>query len=167
MKDTLRLLLFLDCNFTCDYCCNLNKDYFSKFVHLHPEEIDFESYENVCLTGGEPFLDPDKVFEYMDLIPSDKTIYLYTNGVLITKEHIQKLRTYENLGCVNIGLHHKNQIRSIEASIEYVLPVRFSLEDKTASSFCKASNYRVNGANSKQWVRDQCDVFNEDWVVLK
>ena len=98
---------------------------------------------------------------------AQNTIYIYTNAVLITKDHIQKLRTYENLGCVNIGLHHKNQIRSIDTSLEYVLPVRFSLEDKTASSFCKASNYRVNGANSKQWVRDQCDVPNEDWVVLK
>ena len=166
-KDTLRLLLFLDCNFNCSYCCNLNKEYSSKFVHLFEDEVDFTPYDNVCLTGGEPFLDPDLLFYYMDLIPSDKTIYLYTNGVLITKEHIQKLRSYPNLGCINVGLHHKNQIRSIDTSLEYVLPVRFSLEDTTASLFCRASNYRVNGANSKWWVRDQCNVPNEDWIVLK
>lgn len=166
-KDTLRLLLFLDCNFNCSYCCNKNEDYYSKFIHLSPEEVDFTPYDNVCLTGGEPFLDPDLVFKYMDLIPSNKTIYLYTNAVLITRKHIIKLKTYENLGCINIGLHHQNQIHSIDPSIEYELPVRFLVEDIKASKVCKASNYRVNGANSKQWVRDQCDVPNEDWVVLK
>ena len=166
-KDTIRLILFTDCKLSCAYCCNKKKAYFSQFVPMQRSEVDFSKYEAVCLTGGEPFLKPDLVFYYLDLISSDTRVYLYTTGLLITEEHLHKLSGYPNLKCVNVGLHYKNQIKSIHPDLEWELPVRFMLEDTTAQEFIQASEGRLKESNTKQWVRDVCDLPNEDWVILK
>ena len=165
-KDTLRLIMFLDCNFACTYCCNNKKWYSDQFIKKTVYEIDFSSYENVCLTGGEPFLDPEVVFEWLDKIPKDKNVYIYTNGVLITTPHLHQLITYRNLKMINVGLHHKNQINSIHPDLEKFIPVRFLMEDVMTEEIMQNSNGRVHNGNSKQWVRDQCDLPNEDWVLL-
>jgi molybdenum cofactor biosynthesis enzyme MoaA len=54
--DTIRLILTLDCNLKCSYCCNKLESVYSRFVKKSIDEIDFSRYRNVCLTGGEPFL---------------------------------------------------------------------------------------------------------------
>ena len=76
MKKTLRLLLFEDCNRSCEGCCNKQWD-LSKL----PVVWDYSVYDTIILTGGEPMLHPNTLFETIDLIkvvnPTAKII-LYT-----------------------------------------------------------------------------------------
>ena len=78
-KDTIRLILFLDCNLSCAYCCNEQEQFSSQFIKKDFNDIDFSKYENVCITGGEPFLYPESIWYVINKIPKEKTIYIYTN----------------------------------------------------------------------------------------
>ncbi len=60
MKKTLRLLLTLDCNLTCQYCCNNISEINSKFIKKKLDDINFDAYSNVCISGGEPLVQLQK-----------------------------------------------------------------------------------------------------------
>lgn len=68
-KDTLRLILFLKCNLACSYCCNEIESVNLQFVKKKFTEIDFSGYANVCVTGGEPFLEKVLLYKTLDAIP--------------------------------------------------------------------------------------------------
>ena len=71
----LRLLLFKQCNRNCEGCCN--KDW---NLESPPIEIDFSSYDEVCLTGGEPMLNWSLIFKITTHIRSqgNAKVYVYT-----------------------------------------------------------------------------------------
>jgi hypothetical protein len=71
----LRLLLFEDCDRSCEGCCN--KDWDLKAL---PVCDDYSPYDEILLTGGEPLLKPklvDKVISDIKNSSSSK-IYIYT-----------------------------------------------------------------------------------------
>ena len=88
MKDTLRLILFLQCNMKCSYCCNEQEQFSSQFIEMYFKDIDFSKYKNVCLSGGEPFLRKSILYSVMYKIPRSKQIFIYTNGLRINNEDI-------------------------------------------------------------------------------
>ena len=76
IKDTLRLILFEDCNRKCPGCCN--KDFDIKNL---PVENNFSKYKTIILTGGEPMLYPHIVAKTITKIrQQNKTckIIMYT-----------------------------------------------------------------------------------------
>jgi molybdenum cofactor biosynthesis enzyme MoaA len=73
--DTLRLILFLECNLKCTYCCNRQEQFNSLFREKKISEINFNFYKNICITGGEPFLYKNIFYKILNLLPEDKDIY--------------------------------------------------------------------------------------------
>ena len=76
MATKLRLLLFEDCNRSCEGCCN--KDWDLKNL---PVCMDYSPYDVIMLTGGEVMLDPMLVFKTIRAIRranSKAKIYIYT-----------------------------------------------------------------------------------------
>jgi len=71
----LRLLLFEECNRSCDGCCN--KDWDLKSL---PVCKDYSPYDEIMLTGGEPMLCPVLLYEVIKEIrkTSKAKIYIYT-----------------------------------------------------------------------------------------
>ena len=63
--DTLRILVSLKCNLHCSYCCNEQWSIAKKFEGCTLNEIDFAPYKNVCISGGEPLLFVNRVFEVL------------------------------------------------------------------------------------------------------
>src|SRR3990167_2812299 len=104
MKDTIRIILFLECNMRCSYCCNEQEQVNSQFTKLHFDEIDFSKYKNVCISGGEPFLNRDLLFNTLYKIPAGKKIFIYTNGTLVKDYDIYGLMNMQNLKGINVGL---------------------------------------------------------------
>jgi organic radical activating enzyme len=166
-KDTLRLILWLDCNMTCYYCCNENEKYSSQFIEKKLKDVDFSKYKNVCITGGEPFLYPQTVFNVLTVIPKDKNIYIYTNGILLYYNIIKKLRKY-NIKGINLGIHQHFQLTQIPAYLDkaFAKRVRYHIEDKKVDEM-KAKYNRLNDDNVRAWHKNNCDMPNEDWVILK
>lgn len=158
--------MFLDCNMNCPYCCNKKEKFNSQFNEKLFTEIDFSLYKNICLTGGEPFLYKDKLYYFLDKIPSEKNIYIYSNGTLINESDITKLSKYKNLKCLNIGIHTLEQLDSVNSNIEKKLPVRFMAQDINCEKLLEKYPERLND-NLKSWTLDNCDMPNEEWVLLK
>ena len=129
------------------------------------EEIDFDLYENVCITGGEPFLKKDVFYSVLDKIPAGKNIYVYTNGMLINWNDIAKLRSYK-IKCFNVGLHTIGQLKGIYYGLERSLPVRFSAREEIYSKLLNLYPDRLNYDNFKSFVLNDCNMPNEEWILL-
>lgn len=105
MKNTLRLLLFDDCNRSCEGCCNKGFD-----LKKLPIETDFSGYEMIILTGGEPMLKPDIVLSTIDKIrKQNKTakIFMYTAKV---DNIMDCLFVISALDGVTITLHEQKDV---------------------------------------------------------
>lgn len=165
MKDTVRIILFPKCNLKCKYCCNEQEQFNSQFKLMKFEDIDFSQYQNVCVTGGEPFLEKTMLFDVMNKIPSDKNIFLYTNGLLISKEDIEILRKFQNLQCVNIGIHFLKQIDRLVSGID-TLPIRYCMNGALEAQYRSYYGHRLKNKNIKFWTMDECNAPNEDWILL-
>lgn len=166
MKDTLRLILFTQCNLDCSYCCNKQKRFNKFFVEKTLKEIDFNKYENICITGGEPFLDKRLLYIILNSISEFKKVYIYTNGLLIGWDDIYLLKKLDNIKGINIGLHTIPQLKRIKP-VEKFLPVTFRMNEDMERSFLKVYKHRLYGEKIKTWKMNKCHLPNEDWVLLK
>jgi len=74
----LRLLLWEDCNRTCEGCCNKDWD-----LRTLPVCSDFSGYDLIMLTGGEPMLKPEMVLQTIEAIRRQTAapVYVYTADV--------------------------------------------------------------------------------------
>lgn len=163
--DTIRLILFLQCNMRCSYCCNEQEQFNSQFQKKKFDEIDFNLYKNVCISGGEPFLYKDRLYHALRKIPTDKNIFIYTNGIFINAFDLAELSDFKNIKCFNVGLHHINQLKAVIA-IDTIFPTRFMLQDIYKEKFLQAYPDRLNDSNIKTWKLNDCNMPNEDWVLL-
>lgn len=79
MNKTARLIITMDCSRNCSYCCNKYDSILSKAIHIK-KLSEIADYDTVCITGGEPSLDPIRTIEIINSIKqiSNPIIYLYT-----------------------------------------------------------------------------------------
>jgi MoaA/NifB/PqqE/SkfB family radical SAM enzyme len=86
-----------DCNLSCTYCCVRSHPKAQRraiglktFQRIVDEAVPL-GFEELCLTGGEPFLLPE-IFEMLEYsLPRIPTTVL-TNGTLITPRRLERLR---------------------------------------------------------------------------
>lgn len=157
---TLRLLLFWECNLTCSYCCNEIEEVRKGILPIKKEDIDFSNYSNVCISGGEPFLQPELVFEMLSIIPND--VYIYTNGIKINKDIEEKLKTFPNLKGLNIGLHYPKTFNKLINKLNNNPLVRFHAEDIYYEKLTK----EFPQSTFKFWKRNDCEMSEEDIRIL-
>jgi hypothetical protein len=103
-ENKLRLVLFDECYRNCNGCCN--KDW--NLPNL-PVCKDFQNYDSIMLTGGEPMLHPEIIVRAIGTIrlQTKSPIILYT-ALLIDKEMLGKI-----LDCiegVTVTLHTPKDI---------------------------------------------------------
>jgi len=187
VKDTLRLIMFLDCNLSCEYCCNKQDQFNSQFKTIRRGEdlflsliaamVDIHQYKTICLTGGEPFLKREILYDALWTLPFNKNTFIYSNGLLITDDDIALLTALRNDRInaattmhplsINIGLHTLDQLSHINPNLEKKLPVRFSARDIYHGQLLKMYPDRLNDKNLKSWVLNECNAPNEDWFLMK
>lgn len=91
------------CNAYCKHCYNNSGEIVSRDLMTPERWIKFSKYLvskggmfECLLSGGEPFLLGEDLFEIMDILNEDGTIFLLmTNGQLLTDEIAKKLRRYQ------------------------------------------------------------------------
>ena len=161
MKKTLRLLLTLDCNLTCQYCCNNISEINSKFIKKKLDDINFDAYSNVCISGGEPLVQFNKFYEVFQIIPLEIPIYLYTNGLLL---NINKASYFNG---INIGIHYKEQLKEILTKNPTLLSykgLRLCVQDIHKEEYLP----NIPDKYIKTWKMNDCfnNIDTEDWVLL-
>jgi organic radical activating enzyme len=100
----LRLLIEEKCNRNCEGCCN--KDFDLKNL---PVERNFSQYQEIILTGGEPFLDIQNIVEHILFIKKKNKkakIILYT--AKYSKTIPMFLKYY--IDGITVTLHEQNDI---------------------------------------------------------
>lgn len=95
------------CNRKCDFCVDWNGRNHKTInvLEIAEKAIKFNEYNTVIITGGEPFLDFDKVIHLATLLrPHKNRIVLNTNGTLLSSEKTAQLN-----GCIDelqVSIHH-------------------------------------------------------------
>ena len=101
--DSLQLELTSHCNVICKHCYNNSGLNNRMRDAMTPEKwIDFAKYLSrmggiyeTILSGGEPLLLGDSLFEIMDILHgNDRCFMLLTNGYLLTEEIVKRLKKY-------------------------------------------------------------------------
>lgn len=101
---SLHFELTSHCNAFCKHCYNNSGGVINETDEMTPDRwIQFAKYLvehggifECLLSGGEPLLLGEKLFEIMDVLHEDGTIFMVmTNGYLLTDEIAQKLTKYQ------------------------------------------------------------------------
>ncbi len=97
------------CNLDCDFCYSphaIPRDYSGSLLGATPEEIAQNHAQTritgISFSGGEPFTEPEKLFEWVDWFTRrfpDRYYWVYTNGLLADEP---KLRRLAELGVAEV-----------------------------------------------------------------
>lgn len=167
MKDTLRVLVSWKCNLKCSYCCNEQEQFRKDIRPVKIDDINWGNYNVYCISGGEPLLNPLKVYEGLDRCDKSKMIILYTNGILLNSLYAKAFAA-RGVKAINVGLHNPKQFDSIIRQVlfatkETKLSVRFHAQDIYQEELMA----KFPGVNFRFWKMNDCDRDNEDRVVLE
>lgn len=99
---SLHFELTSHCNMLCKHCYNKSGGKNKSDAMTVEKWIDFAKYLverggvfECLLSGGEPFLFGDKVFDIMDVLHDDGTLFLFmTNGYFLTADRAKRLSKY-------------------------------------------------------------------------
>ncbi|OON99995.1 MAG: radical SAM protein [Epulopiscium sp. Nele67-Bin004] len=99
---TLQFELTENCNLKCKHCYNssgitTHKDRMTpeKWIEFSKYIVDLGGIFQCIISGGEPLLLGDKLFEIMDILHENGTSFvMISNGFLLTSEIVKKLSKY-------------------------------------------------------------------------
>jgi len=127
----LSFALTSHCNMYCKHCYNNSGTCNDVPDEMTPQRwIEFSKYivahggvMECLLSGGEPFLIGDALFEIMDILHNDGTLFLLaTNGYLLTEEKARKLSKYEyhwvQVSIDSISPQYHDSFRNLKGSWE-------------------------------------------------
>lgn len=151
----------------CTYCCNEIPRFRDQFRSVLLGDVDFGSYTNICVSGGEPLLELPLLKTVLERIPEDKTIILYSNGTLLNHQNSEMLDSHR-VKHINIGLHLPTQFDHLiqnctDAVIGTKIKVRFQAQDIYQDRLTQ--NYPL--LNFRFWKMNDCDRGNEDRLILQ
>lgn len=93
----------LGCNLRCIYCWAQKKvwdpEKFGAFYTTHEifEKLNKMNLSLFRISGGEPTICKNHLFDLINLIPKNKLFILETNGILLNEEFVKGLRKFSNL----------------------------------------------------------------------
>ena len=110
----LRLYIKLtdNCNAHCLFCanapsCDYGKIDFNKLEYVIRYLVSIDRLHGISITGGEPLLEPNKLFQLLDLIykiKPDMEVQVSTNGINLLK--LLEYPDVNNLESIHISRHH-------------------------------------------------------------
>lgn len=172
MNKSCRILVSLRCNYTCGYCCNKIPGILDQFKVTTLKDLDLTPYDDVCISGGEPFLKEniETVREIATLAHSlNKKVYIYTN--LSVPLRWSDITLFDGW---NVSYHSSQagafgfRKRVLELLEHSAQNVRVQIEDTEVENFKRFfGNHGLPDSIIKPWTRNQCNKQHiEDWFIL-
>ncbi len=101
MPITLQFELLAECNLYCKHCYNGSGENKPTLMHLQEWKdlakhiVDHGGIFQCILSGGEPLLMGDGLYDIMDILHDDGTSFvIISNGYLLTREKVNRLSKY-------------------------------------------------------------------------
>lgn len=170
MIDTLRALVDWKCNLSCSYCCNDIPRFREQIKPVAFADIDWQKYPNVCISGGEPLLFPERVERVCRAARSSFKV-LYTNGIFLSAPVMEQLYTW-GVDAINVGLHEPKSFnrlveRITDLALESPISVRFHIRDIYSPMVDKWKTRMASSVVSfRLWKMNDCDRDNEERVII-
>lgn len=144
-RDTLRLLLWEDCNRNCKGCCNKDIN-MSKIVTAY----SFKGYSTIILTGGEPLLYPHFVLKAISMIMEQNknarllmyTSYFedeainalndimpYLDGITVTLHEQEDVEGFEKMRSRLKNVRNKSLRLNVFANVEFPIDIHFDSDN--------------------------------------
>jgi len=173
MNKKLRLLVADKCNRNCPKCCNKLYD-----LDKLPIVTNYDQYDEIIFTGGEPMLNPDFLMGVIDgarTIRPGATLYLQTAKV---DEYYKAAQVLDRLNGMTVTLHESADINHLVMFNKFI-PDSFrrdkSLRVSVSSKMIKESWWDYKKLNHLQgWeikffeFEDECPVpEGEDFKRIK
>lgn len=123
------------CNFKCPFCYNNSiyksfneqrEDILEKWMPLFNRIIELGGVFQLILSGGEPLLFKDSIYEILNLFNNDGTgLLLITNGYYLDEEFVKKIQ-YMNWYWIQISLdsykrENHDRIRGLSGAFEHAV----------------------------------------------
>lgn len=119
----LRLLLFHDCNRNCEGCCNKGFD----FSNI-PVCDNFDDWDEVYFTGGEPMLKPELIKEVAAKFYYRTKIYVYTAKI----DNLDAVMDVLNVvGGLTVTLHEQSDVDNFIKLNDMLLPMYYWMRGKS------------------------------------
>lgn len=169
--DTARLIITLDCNRKCHYCCNTPEMLASATKIKDLSELD--DYKEILITGGEPMLNPERTLAivqhlnhlgkvYWDKHKELRKIYLYTALAADDPGWLYSM-LFSGLDGIHYTLHYNCTAHDRITGIEVIEDL--SKEFPTSKSFRLYMDSEVEHQVTiipQRWSRIQSFKFIED-----
>lgn len=96
MKDTARIITTLHCERGCTYCANKQHVKLAKPLHNWEQ---LHKYSSLCLTGGEPLLEPERLFAFVEDVRKVKKfkLYLYLSTFAVLDDFIKAVAVADGI----------------------------------------------------------------------
>lgn len=114
--DRLCIPIGLGCNINCLYCCR-QYHHICKQTYISDDVIKYiqsNNYNTICLTGGEPLLDLDRLKYIFSLCPTNVHKKVITNGTLIDKSFVK----YVNANNIEVNISHDGMNTDILRTVD-------------------------------------------------
>lgn len=124
------VFMTMHCNLNCAFCCNphaIPADYTGSAFGATPADILVRhartTITGVSFSGGEPFTDPPKLFDWIRQFKTHdphKYYWVYTNGLLVTEAYIERLAQIGvdelRFNLAAVGYTHPRVLRHVAAA---------------------------------------------------
>ncbi len=150
----LRLLLFPECNRSCEGCCNKDWD-----LDNIPVNIGFDGYEMILLTGGEPMLSPLLVADVCRDIRqvTDVPIILYTAK---SKRPLDLVAMLNWVDGITLTLHEQYDVKGFQDLDRYIMLIPHIEEKSLRLNIF--SNVDMTGVDTYGWTVQDNMVWVKD-----
>ena len=175
---TARLITTFNCKRECSYCCNKYKHIIDQGVHISDltELKELKDYPVICITGGEPMLDPiwtQDIIKFLRKRNRDVIIYLYSawygnnwlpeiapfiDGLRFTLHEKTKKKDLLDFYVLQEDIERFGEKKSYRLYIHYLLPVSVEIVPRL-----------WNRVEVKPWIGEKdCELpKNETLFILK
>lgn len=170
MKKTARVIVTYKCNRNCPGCCNTQPHDIKKINSIK----ELAGYEQVVITGGEPFLKPSALWDLVRMLRKQnkkQELYIYTACLSICEYKA----ILDKLDGVTVTLHaeaNDDDIRSLkylsENLYDSVLDLRLFIDKRVYEKY-DLSNIRLGTwdvVRKLEWKDDCKPAENEDLLYL-
>ena len=178
MKPKARIKVTLSCNKRCPYCINKDEQYRKKWIPIKDiYSVNWSDFRSVVISGGEPTLykryhdQSEGLISIVRLLRKyilpDTTIYLQTNGYLLTKSLVKSIDDF--IDGIGLSIHDLEEFDHLYPRFQDILrikPIRLYVNENMVSEDSDmVKKWKQDGFGIRIWREGEFDESERIFVL--